>query len=38
VSHTATTVIVGMISIGLAGYLSTLAVSYAEKKLMPWQK
>jgi NitT/TauT family transport system permease protein len=38
VSHTATTVIVGMISIGLAGYLSTLVVSYAEKKLMPWQK
>jgi NitT/TauT family transport system permease protein len=38
VSHTATTVIVGMISIGLAGYLSTLVVSYAERKLMPWQK
>jgi NitT/TauT family transport system permease protein len=38
VSHTATTVIVGMISIGLAGYLSTLAVAYAEKKLMPWRK
>lgn len=38
VSHTATTVIVGMISIGLAGYLSTLAVTYAEKKLMPWAK
>jgi NitT/TauT family transport system permease protein len=38
VSHTATTVIIGMISIGLAGYLSTLVVSYAERKLMPWQK
>jgi NitT/TauT family transport system permease protein len=38
VSHTATTVMVGMISIGLAGYLSTLVVSYAERKLMPWQK
>lgn len=38
VSHTGTTVIVGMISIGLAGYLSTLAVSYAERKMMPWQK
>jgi NitT/TauT family transport system permease protein len=37
VSHTATTVIIGMISIGLAGYLSTLVVSYAERKLMPWQ-
>jgi NitT/TauT family transport system permease protein len=38
VSHTGTTVIVGMISIGLAGYLSTLAVTYAERKMMPWQK
>jgi NitT/TauT family transport system permease protein len=37
VSHTATTVIIGMISIGIAGYLSTLVVSYAEKKLMPWK-
>src|SRR5262249_13498795 len=38
VSHTATTVIVGMISIGLAGYLSTLVVSYLERRLMPWKK
>ena len=38
VSHTGTTVIVGMISIGVAGYLSTLVVGYAERKLMPWQK
>jgi NitT/TauT family transport system permease protein len=38
VSHTSATVIIGMISIGLAGYLSTLAVNYAEKKLMPWRK
>jgi NitT/TauT family transport system permease protein len=38
VSHTATTVIVGMISIGLAGYLSGLVVSYVERRLMPWQK
>ena len=38
VSHTATTVIIGMISIGLAGYLSTLLVTYAERKMMPWQK
>jgi NitT/TauT family transport system permease protein len=38
VSHTATTVIVGMISIGLAGHLSALVVSYAERRLMPWQK
>lgn len=37
VSHTATTVMIGMISIGLAGYLSTLVVSYAERKMMPWK-
>ncbi len=38
VSHTGTTVIIGMISIGLAGYLSTLVVSYAERRMMPWQR
>jgi NitT/TauT family transport system permease protein len=38
VSHTATTVVIGMASIGLAGYLSTLVVSYAERKMMPWRK
>lgn len=38
VSHTATTVIIGMISIGLAGYVSNLAVNYAERKMMPWKK
>ena len=38
VSHTATTVMIGMISIGLAGYLSTLVVSTAERKMMPWKK
>jgi NitT/TauT family transport system permease protein len=38
VSHTGTTVIVGMISIGLAGYLSTLLIGYAERKMMPWKK
>jgi NitT/TauT family transport system permease protein len=38
VSHTATTVIIGMISIGLAGYLSGLVVSYVERRLMPWQR
>ncbi|MFZ5555685.1 MAG: ABC transporter permease [Pseudomonadota bacterium] len=37
VSHTATTVIIGMISIGVAGYLSTLLVNHAERKMMPWQ-
>jgi NitT/TauT family transport system permease protein len=38
VSHTAATVIIGMISIGLAGYLSAFAVTYAERKMMPWKK
>jgi NitT/TauT family transport system permease protein len=38
VSHTATTVIIGMISIGLAGYLSTLVVTFTEKRMMPWQR
>ena len=32
------TVLIGMISIGLAGYLSTLLVTYAEKRMMPWQR
>lgn len=38
VSNTPTVVILGMISIGLAGYLSTKLVDYAEKKMMPWRK
>ena len=37
VSHTVTVVIIGMISIGLAGYLSTIVVDYVEKKMMPWR-
>lgn len=37
VSHTVPVVIIGMISIGLAGYLSTIAVDYVEKKMMPWR-
>jgi NitT/TauT family transport system permease protein len=37
VSHTVTVVIIGMISIGLAGYLSTIVVDYLEKKMMPWR-
>ncbi|MHB1231892.1 MAG: ABC transporter permease [Burkholderiales bacterium] len=37
VSHTVTVVIIGMISIGLAGYLSTIGVDYLEKKMMPWR-
>jgi NitT/TauT family transport system permease protein len=38
VSNTPTVVIIGMISIGLAGYLSTLVVTYVEKKMMPWRQ
>ena len=37
VSSTPTVVLVGMISIGLAGYLSTIIVDYVEKKMMPWK-
>ncbi len=36
VSGTPAVVVVGMISIGLAGYLSTLVVTYIEKRMMPW--
>ena len=38
VSNTPTVVILGMISIGVAGYLSTKLVNYAEKRMMPWRK
>lgn len=38
VSSTGPVVIIGMISIGLAGYLSTLVVDIVEKKMMPWRK
>lgn len=37
VSHTGPVVVIGMISIGLAGYLSTLVVDIVEKKMMPWR-
>lgn len=37
VSHSVAVVIIGMISIGLAGYLSTIGVDYVEKKMMPWR-
>ena len=37
VSNTMSVVIIGMISIGLAGYLSTIMVDYLEKKMMPWR-
>ena len=38
VSSTPPVVIVGMISIGLAGYLSTLLVDFIETRLMPWKR
>jgi NitT/TauT family transport system permease protein len=38
VSNTATVVLIGMISIGLAGYLSTRLVDWVEKRMMPWRK
>jgi NitT/TauT family transport system permease protein len=37
VSHTATVVIIGMVSIGLAGYLSSLLVTWLERRLTPWR-
>ena len=38
VSHTAPVVFVGMISIGIAGYLSTLLVDVIERRMMPWKR
>lgn len=38
VSNTPTVVVIGMISIGLAGYLSTKLVDWVEKRMMPWRK
>ena len=37
VSSTPTVVIVGMISIGIAGYLSTTLVDRIERRMMPWE-
>lgn len=37
VSSTPPVVIVGMISIGLAGYLSTMIVDIIERRMMPWK-
>ena len=37
VSSTAPVVIVGMISIGLAGFISTLLVDLLERRMMPWK-
>jgi NitT/TauT family transport system permease protein len=37
VSHTSTVVIIGMVSIGLAGYLSALVIGWIEQRLAPWR-
>jgi NitT/TauT family transport system permease protein len=37
VSSTPPVVIVGMISIGFAGYLSTVIVDIFERRMMPWK-
>lgn len=37
VSSTVPVVMIGMISIGLAGFISTIMVDYVEKKMMPWR-
>lgn len=37
VSHTGPVVVIGMISIGIAGYLSTLIVDRVERRMMPWK-
>ena len=38
VSSTPEVVVIGMISIGLAGYLSSVAVEIIERRLMPWRR
>jgi NitT/TauT family transport system permease protein len=38
VSHTSTVVIIGMVSIGVAGYLSALAITWLERRLSPWRR
>lgn len=37
VSHTSTVVIIGMVSIGLAGYVSALVIAWIERRLAPWR-
>ena len=37
VSHTSTVVLIGMVSIGLAGYLSSLVITWVERRLAPWR-
>ncbi|MGD2173093.1 MAG: ABC transporter permease [Gammaproteobacteria bacterium] len=38
VSSTPEVVLIGMISIGLAGFLSSIVVDWIEKRMMPWQR
>lgn len=38
VSSTPEVVLIGMISIGLAGYLSSVIVDYIETRMMPWKR
>ncbi|MDH3635592.1 MAG: ABC transporter permease [Gammaproteobacteria bacterium] len=38
VSSTPEVVLIGMISIGLAGYLSSIAVDWVESRMMPWRE
>lgn len=38
VSSTPEVVLIGMVSIGLAGYLSSLVVHHIENRLMPWRE
>ena len=38
VSSTPEVVLIGMISIGLAGYLSSITVDWIEQRMMPWTK
>ncbi|MFM9886576.1 MAG: ABC transporter permease [Burkholderiales bacterium] len=37
VSQTSTVVMIGMVSIGLAGYLSSMAIAWVERRLAPWR-
>ena len=38
VSNTPTVVVIGMISIGVAGYVSTKVVDWVEMRMMPWRR
>ncbi len=38
VSQTSAVVMIGMVSIGLAGYLSSVAIAWVERRLAPWRE